>query len=191
MSEITTISVQQLSKLSAQDDIELLDVRTPAEFREVHAALAKNVPLETLDPAAVLKQRKGAASDPLYLICRSGGRSMNACKQLVSSGHLHVVNVDGGTLAWDEAGLPVVRGKATISLERQVRIAAGLLVLIGAGLGFFVHPYFVGLSAFVGAGLMFAGITDTCGMAMMLAKMPWNQVPEDPNQNEKAACCSR
>lgn len=78
-------------------------------------------------------------------------------------------------MAWEAAGLPVVRGKKAISLERQVRIAAGLLVLLGAILGFFVNPSFIGISAFVGAGLVFAGITDTCGMAMMLAKMPWNQ----------------
>jgi hypothetical protein len=69
----------------------------------------------------------------------------------------------------------VVRGKATISLERQVRIAAGSIVLIGTLMGAFVHPAFLGLSAFVGAGLVFAGITDTCGMGMLLARMPWNQ----------------
>jgi len=191
MSEIATISVNQLRELSQKKKVDLLDVRTSAEFREVHASLAKNVPLETLDPAAVIKQWTGSANDPLYFICRSGGRSMNACKQLVAAGHLHVVNVDGGTLAWDEAGLPVVRGEATISLERQVRIAAGLLVLLGSVLGFFVHPYFLGLSAFVGAGLTFAGITDTCGMGMMLAKMPWNQVAGDSKKGEEAACCSR
>ncbi len=191
MSEIITISVNQLRELSQQESVELLDVRTPAEYREVHATLAKNVPLESLDPAAVLQQRTRAASDPLYVICRSGSRSMNACKQFAAAGHSHVVNVDGGTLAWEEAGLPVVRGKETISLERQVRIAAGLLVLLGATLGFFVHPYFIGLSAFVGAGLTFAGITDTCGMGMLLAKMPWNQVACDSAQGEKASCCSR
>jgi hypothetical protein len=75
------------------------------------------------------------------------------------------------------AGLPVVRGKKAVSLERQVRITAGSLVLIGAILGWFVHPYWNGLSAFIGAGLAFAGITDTCGMGMMLARMPWNQIP--------------
>ena len=73
------------------------------------------------------------------------------------------------------AGLPVVRGKSAMSLERQVRIAAGFLALLGALFGFFVHPNYFGLSAFVGAGLMFAGITDTCGMAMLIARMPWNQ----------------
>ncbi len=70
----------------------------------------------------------------------------------------------------------MVRGKKTISLERQVRIAAGTLVLVGSALGAFVHPYWIGLAAFAGAGLVFAGVTDTCGMAMFLARMPWNQV---------------
>ncbi len=191
MTGITTISVRQLAELHAQKKVELIDVRTPVEFQEVHAVMAKNVPLDSLDPNAVAEQRKGAASAPLYIICRSGSRSMNACGQFVAAGHAQVVNVEGGTLAWDEAGLPVVRGKEAISLERQVRIAAGSLVLIGALLSWFVHSYFAGLSAFVGAGLMFAGITDTCGMGMMLAKMPWNQVPCDSNKSKEGACCSR
>ena len=86
--------------------------------------------------------------------------------------------VEGGTLACVESGLPVVRGMKAISLERQVRIASGLLVLLGALLGWLVHPAFIGLSAFIGAGLVFAGVTDTCGMGMLLARMPWNQVKD-------------
>jgi len=94
---------------------------------------------------------------------------------LASAGWDRVINVEGGTQAWDQAGLPVVRGKKTISLERQVRIAAGTLVLVGSLLGAFVSPWWIGLAAFVGAGLVFAGITDTCGMGLLLARMPWNQ----------------
>jgi rhodanese-related sulfurtransferase len=142
------------------------------------------VPLDRLDPQAVQAGRKGPASEPLYVICRSGSRASQACKQLEVAG-LNVVNVEGGTSAWDAAGLPVVRGQKTISLERQVRIAAGFLVLVGAVLALTVHPYFVGLAAFVGAGLMFAGITDTCGMGMLLARMPWNQV-----RGSSGAACS-
>jgi hypothetical protein len=78
-------------------------------------------------------------------------------------------------MAWEAAGLPVTRGKKVLSLERQVRVAAGLLVLTGVILGTWVHPGFHGLAGFVGAGLVFAGLTDWCGMAMLLAKMPWNQ----------------
>jgi rhodanese-related sulfurtransferase len=109
-----------------------------------------------------------------------------ACARLQAAGQANVVNVEGGTLAWAEAGLPVVRGPKAISLERQVRIAAGSLVLLGAVLGWFVHPAFVGLSAFIGAGLVFAGVTDTCGMALLLARMPWNQV-----RGETPACAVR
>jgi rhodanese-related sulfurtransferase len=171
----TTITPKELASLRATGQaIELIDVRTPVEFREVHVDFARNVPLDRLDAQAIQSQRS-ANDQPLYVICRSGSRGKQACERLSAAG-LNVVNVEGGTQAWDAAGLPVVRGQKAISLERQVRIAAGFLVLVGAVLAMTVHPYFAGLSAFVGAGLMFAGITDTCGMAMLLARMPWNQV---------------
>jgi rhodanese-related sulfurtransferase len=189
MSGFKTISPKELAELNGNGDADVVDVRTPVEFREVRAVSARNVPLDKLDPHELMRERNGNGNEPLYVICRSGNRSTKACEQLVNAGYSNVVNVEGGTKAWDEAGLPVIRGKKAISLERQVRIAAGSLVLLGAGLGFFVHPYFIGLSAFVGAGLVFAGITDTCGMGMMLAKMPWNQVKEQPEE-EAEECCS-
>lgn len=186
MSQFTSISVSRLAELSAAGDVDLIDVRTPAEFRELRASAARNVPLERLDPEALVQARNGKADEPFYVICRSGDRAAQACRRLVEAGYSNVVHVEGGTLAWERAGLPVLRGKKTISLDRQVRIAAGLLVVVGAALGFFVNPWFIALSAAVGAGLMFAGITDTCGMAMLLARMPWNQAG-----GEEAACCSR
>ena len=121
-----------------------------------------------------MAERNETASEPLYVICQSGNRARQACEKLVAAGYTSVVNVEGGTLACEQAGLSIVRGKKTVSLERQVQIAAGLLVLLGTLLSRLVHPAFIGLSAFVGAGLVFAGITDTCGMAMLLARMPWN-----------------
>lgn len=175
MSHLPTISVQRLAELNELGSVEVIDVRTPAEYREVHSAIAKNVPLDSLDPAKFIQSRNGSADQPLYVICRSGTRSEKACQKFIAAGYSCVVSVEGGTDAWDSAGLPVVRGKKTVSLERQVRIAAGFLVLVGAALSTW-HIAFAGLSGFVGAGLMFAGITDTCGMAMVLAKMPWNQV---------------
>ncbi len=153
--------------------IDLVDVRTPVEFREVHVENARNVPLDQLDPARIMAGR--SATDPLYLICRSGSRGKQACDKLEQAGFANVINVEGGTLACIEAGLPVVRGRKAMSLERQVRIAAGLLVVTGVALGTLVHSGFYGLSAFVGAGLVFAGLTDTCAMGMLIAKMPWNQ----------------
>jgi rhodanese-related sulfurtransferase len=179
---IPNISPKELEELRRQGKpVELIDVRTPVEFREVHAEVARLVPLDSLDPKAVMEAREGAGESerPLYVICRSGNRAKMACEKFHSAGFSNVVNVEGGTLAWEQAGLPVVRGKKAISLERQVRIAAGTLVAIGTALGAFVHPAFLILPGFVGAGLVFAGVTDTCGMGMLLAKMPWNQVGAD------------
>jgi rhodanese-related sulfurtransferase len=175
MANVRTISVSELAALNDREAVELLDVRTPAEFGELHATVARNAPLESLDPHRVMQDCNGSASKTVYLICRSGNRSAMACRKFIDAGYDNVVSVDGGTSAWHGAGLPVVQGRKAMSLERQVRIAAGFLALVGGLLGIFVHPYFAGLSAFVGAGLMFAGITDTCGMALLLAKMPWNQ----------------
>ena len=151
--------------------IPLIDVRTPGEFRSVHAEGALNHPLESLDAEAL----PFGKDDTLHLICQSGGRSAMACQKLETAGYEAVVNLEGGTSAWQAAGFPVVEGKKAMSLERQVRIAAGSLIVIGAAIGYFVHPGGFGLSAFVGAGLVFAGLTDTCAMGMMIAKMPWNQ----------------
>ena len=187
MSKIETITIKELAQRNEQSGVELIDVRTPVEYREVHAKMAKNAPLDSLDPQSIMQSRNGSAEKPLYVICQSGNRSSKACQKFHEAGYTNVVSVEGGTKAWNEAGLPVVRGKKAISLERQVRIAAGFLVLLGIVLGYFVHPYLLGLSAFVGAGLMFSGITDTCGMALVLAKMPWNQVKE---QKDKPSCCT-
>jgi len=177
---VTTISPQQLAELCKSEKIDLLDVRTPVEFREFHVVNACNVPLDQLDPATVMQARNRDKETPLYVVCRSGNRGRQACEKFLAAGFTNVVNVEGGTLAWAECGMPIVRGKKTISLERQVRIAAGSLVLLAVLLGWFLHPAFLALAAFVGAGLVFAGITDTCGMGLLLARMPWNQVIEDP-----------
>ncbi len=179
---ITTVSPQQLhDSVRAGQVVELIDVRTPVEFREVHVSFARNVPLDQLDAVKIAAGRKGAGQ-PLYVICRSGSRGQQACEKLLAAGYVNVINVEGGTLAWDQESLPVVRGKKAVSLERQVRIAAGSLVLVGSVLTFF-SPYWIVLPAFVGSGLVFAGITDTCGMGMLLARMPWNQVPKTLGSN--------
>lgn len=173
---VAVIKPQELAELCKHGkQIDLIDVRTPVEYREVHVDIARNVPLDQLEPAAVMQARNGSANDPLYLICRSGSRGQQACEKFVKAGFSNAVNIEGGTIACVEAGLAVVRGKKAMSLERQVRTTAGSLVLLGAILGWFVHPAFIGLSALVGAGLVFAGISGTCGMSMILARMPWNR----------------
>ena len=172
---IHSIQPQELARLRNQGtSMDLIDVRTPAEYQEMHVAFARNLPLDKLDPAALIEHRSGSSTDPIYVICRSGERGQMACEKFHKAGFLNAINVEGGTLACAEAGVPIVRGKKVMSLERQVRIAAGSLVLLGLGLSY-LHPAFLGLSAFVGAGLVFAGVTNTCGMGMLLARMPWNQ----------------
>ncbi len=174
--QMTSITVHQLMESNGHDCAEIIDVRTPVEFREVRAVTARNVPLDVLDPHTIMKDRNGSADEPLYVICKAGMRAEKARQKFAAAGFTQVINIEGGTDAWANAGLPVVRGKKAVSLERQVRIAAGFIVLVGAMLGIFVHPGFAGISAFVGAGLMFAGITDSCPMGMMIGRMPWNQV---------------
>lgn len=174
---VSTISPKELAEIcQGGKHIELVDVRTPVEYREIHADCARNVPLDELEPAALMQSRGQQATEPLYLICKSGKRGSQACEKFIEAGFVNVFNVEGGTLAWEMSGLPVVRGKKAMSLERQVRIAAGSLVVLGAMLAWLVHPGFIALSAFVGAGLIYAGITDKCGMAMLLARMPWNKI---------------
>jgi len=176
-STISTIHPQDLHTQQQQGQaLPLIDVRTPAEYQAVHVASAQLVPLDVLDPQAIMGAHQSSSETPLYLICHSGNRAQQAWKRFHDAGFTNVVCVEGGTEAWEQAGLPVVRGEGVMALDRQVRIAAGALVLLGVGLSLWVHPAFVALSAFVGGGLVFAGITDTCGMAMLLAKMPWNQV---------------
>jgi rhodanese-related sulfurtransferase len=180
---VATITPRGLAELCTDGrKIDLIDVRTPVEYGEVHAAPARNVPLDRLDPTAVVQARNGSASEPLYFICRGGDRGRQACEKFLAAGHVNVVNVEGGTLAWDTCGLPVVRGRKAVSLERQVRIAAGSLVFAGALLGWLVHPGCIALSAFVGAGLIYAGVTNTCGMGMLLARMPWNRGPRPADE---------
>ena len=170
-----TITAEELSNLiKSGEKIDLIDVRTPAEFREIHAEPAKLLPLDKLSAESLKSLRTTAPDQPVYVICKSGNRGRQACDKLRAAG-VSVVNVDGGTTAWAAAGLPVVRGKKTISLERQVRIVAGSMVFAGTLAGAFANPLFLIIPGFVGAGLVFAGVTDTCGMAMLLAKMPWNQ----------------
>ena len=174
---VQTIPAQEVFKLrQGGKTLQIIDVRTPAEYAQVHAEGARSVPLDQLDPTTLISSREGANGEPLFIICKTGGRAAKACQKFQAAGFQNVMSVEGGTTAWEQAGLPVVRGtRRVISLERQVRIAAGSLVLLSVLLGWRVHPAFLGLSALVGTGLAFSGITDWCGMGMLLAKMPWNR----------------
>ena len=168
-----TISPTELQKiLATQPASTIIDVRTPVEFAEVHVPQALNIPLDELKPV-VLQLPK---DQPVYLLCRSGQRATKAADKFLKAGFLQPIVVVGGTLAWIDANLPVTRSAVKVmSLERQVRIVAGAILLAGVLLARFVNFNFIWLSGFVGAGLIFAGITDFCGMGLFLAKMPWNR----------------
>ena len=178
---VQTILPNRCAEISREGSASILiDVRSPAEYDAVHARGARLLPLDQLDGKAVAAMRQDV-STPIYLICQSGGRSAKAWQKLDSEGLTNIHSVEGGTKAWEAAGLPVDRGTSrVISIERQVRIVAGSLVIVGAVLAWTVHIGFIGLSAFIGAGLLFAGVTDFCGMGIMLSKMPWNQRRSSP-----------
>lgn len=152
----------------------LLDVRSPAEFRSGRVRGAVNLPLEKVTPDAV-RALAGGSSSPVLLLCASGGRATAAAGKLKGSG-LRTLVVAGGTNSCRQAGLPMEKDAGgVISVERQVRIAAGAMVFTGVMLGTFVNPWFYALSGFVGCGLVFAGVTDWCGMGLLLARAPWNR----------------
>ncbi len=173
---VHNISARQLAAEwpANQGKARLIDVRTPAEFETVRVAGAMNVPLDRLVAANLMTVVP--VEETIYCICQTGTRSQFAAERLRAAGFRHVVHVDGGTNAWQADGLPVVRGeRKAISMERQVRIAAGSLTLLGVAAGALVHPAGYALAAFIGAGLFYSGASDTCTMALVLAKMPWNQ----------------
>lgn len=151
----------------------LVDVREPVEHAEHHIEGAKLIPLGQLE------KRLGEIDrdTPVVVMCRSGKRGMEALKKLESLGVEKVRNLEGGILAWKTAGLPVGKHeKKVFPLMQQVQITIGIGVLVGVVLSQTVDPRFVYLSAFFGAGLVFAGTTGWCGLAILMSKMPWNRV---------------
>ncbi|MER5469860.1 rhodanese-like domain-containing protein [Streptomyces sp. NPDC002935] len=155
-------------------ELTVIDVRTPGEYASGHLPGALNIPLDGLHRAlAVL----GDARPELLVVCASGNRSAKACALLAEHG-VRAATLTGGTSAWAERGhelhRPVTSTRATWSMERQVRFTAGTVVLAGLGLGL-LHPAWQLLSAAVAGGLVFSAVTDTCGMAALLAGLPHNR----------------
>lgn len=170
------ISPQEALLKMKNEQARLIDVRTAAEYRAIHALGAEHHELSRLNESYIDGSLlAGRSETPLLIICKSGNRATQAARLLEGRTRAPVFVVQGGTDLWDEQKLPVEQGRAVMSLERQVRIAAGILVLAGTLLGSFLHSSFLLIPGLVGAGLVFAGITNTCGMALLLARMPWNK----------------
>jgi rhodanese-related sulfurtransferase len=151
---------------------QLIDVREPAEFESEHVKESILVPLSKLEKEASRIDK----NQPAYFICRTGQRSCQAVRTLETLGCKDIVVLDGGLEEWRKAGLPTILGTRRVwAMDRQVRLTAGLFVLVGIIFSWLIHPAFIGISLFVASGLIYSAITDSCGMAMMLAKMPWNK----------------
>jgi rhodanese-related sulfurtransferase len=165
------ISAHDLADQVAGQRVTVIDVREPMEYAGGHIAGSLNVPLSRLTQADL-------PQGPLVLVCQSGNRSQQGLRELLQRGHRHPLSdLEGGIPAWQQAGLPMHKLRnAPLPLMRQVQIAAGSLVLLGLILGTWVAQPWILLSWFVGAGLVFAGTTGFCGMARLLAAMPWNRV---------------
>jgi rhodanese-related sulfurtransferase len=159
--------------LITRGDVRLLDVRTPGEYEAAHIPGAYNVPLDTLGEHA--QEIRSTVDRPVVLICQSGARARRAEEALKAGGMPNLHILEGGLNGWIGAGRSVRRGASRLTLERQVRILAGALVAAGGLLALLVNPLFALLPTFVGSGLVFAGVTDTCGMAMMLSRLPYNR----------------
>ena len=155
----------------------LLDVRTPAEHEKIHVPGVHLVPVDDLDPEVLAKTSGFSKDKTIYILCHSGARAERAARKMEGGGFQDCVVVTGGTAAWAAAGLPVNQTEShVLPLNRQMQLVAGALAVTGAVLALTVNPAWVLLSGFVGCGLMVAGATDFCPMAILLAKMPWNQV---------------
>jgi glyoxylase-like metal-dependent hydrolase (beta-lactamase superfamily II)/rhodanese-related sulfurtransferase len=167
------ISPRSAYELITKDPaVKLLDVRSALEYNEVHIKDSINIPIDMLADRINELIQSGKA---YIVLCRTGNRSPMAADMLVQSGLPSVKVMNGGTTRWQKEKLPVEKGVGGISLERQVRIIAGSLVLVGILLSIFVHSWFLGIPIFVSGGLVFAGITDNCLMGILLMKLPYNK----------------
>ncbi len=177
--QISSISPNRLHALQNQTkNVVIIDVRTPGEYRSGHIEGARLLPLDELcsDKSSERIGRKVRNDEQsLFLTCQSGSRAGQAAERLAKAGYRGVTVVEGGTEAWEKAGLPMKRCGNAISLERQVQITIGSLIVLKVFFGFTVHELFFALSALIGSGLIVAGITRWCGMAKLIARMPWNR----------------
>lgn len=172
MSALNKIDAQQTKVLLDSGKAILVDIRESDEFAREHVPGAHHVPLSGFTPDLLPKDRGKIA----IFHCASGARTAEAAPRILAGGFAEVYQLEQGLSGWKKAGLATVIDRGMpISIQRQVQITAGSMVLIGVILGFTVSPWFFALSGFIGAGLTFAGLSGTCAMASLLAVMPWNR----------------
>lgn len=182
----SSIAADALQRLMANGPVQLLDVRTPGEFADAHVPGATLVPLDDLNPVIFLREM-GPDRGPVYVICQGGTRARHAIQKFERAGFDRCVLVKGGTQAWIDAGLPVVRGASkTLPLMRQVQLTVGAISTAGAALALLVDFRFAIIPLITGCGLVFAGLTGICGLGLLLAKLPWNRAASGAN----VTCCT-
>lgn len=170
--KLTALSAEDVRTRLATGRAVLVDIREADEFARSHIAGAQSLPLSQWESAHLAI----APQADVIFTCRSGARTHGACDRLAARVEGAAYVLEGGIDGWTRAGLPLeVDRKAPLEIMRQVQIAAGSLVLTGVALGFLVSPQWFALSAFVGAGLTFAGLSGFCGMARLLMLAPWNR----------------
>lgn len=169
---VKEVTAQELKKILEQNDVLLIDVRQPAEHRSEHIQGDHLIPL-----SEVSLEKLPKTSQPIVTYCHSGRRSVEAGNSLLEQNpNLDISSLKGGILAWKAARYPIEKSKLQLlPLDRQTQIAAGSIIVTGITLGTFVHAGFFAIPAFVGAGLIYAGVTGWCTMTKILANMPWNQ----------------
>ncbi|HEY4614977.1 MAG TPA: rhodanese-like domain-containing protein [Citricoccus sp.] len=176
---MTDIDAQTLREwINHHDDLTVLDVRSAAEFEGLHIKGSYNVPLPLLSEHA--DEVADRLDRRVVLVCQSGVRATQARAHLTAAGLENAVVLTGGVPAFESAGGEVVRGAQRWSLERQVRLAAGSLVLAGLVGGKLISPKVSMLAGAIGAGLSFSAATNTCAMGNVLARMPWNRTITEP-----------
>ena len=175
-----TVAPTELTRrLSADPELMIVDVRTPGEFETTHIRGSYNVPLDLLtEHTADLAER---LHDHVVLVCQSGTRASKACAALHEAGFDAVAVLEGGIAAYQEAGGTVVHRGSRWAMDRQVRMTAGSLVLLGTLAGQLIHPRLGLLAGAIGAGLTYSALSNSCAMASVLSKMPWNRVTADPS----------
>lgn len=178
---LTRLDARSLQTRLAAGSVELIDIREASEYAREHIDGARLLPAGQLGRQPVDR----APGRLVVFMCQSGQRTRENATRILGCVPGEVAMLDGGLEAWKRAGLPVVEDRsAPLPLMRQVQIAAGSLVLLGVVLGFLLGPLWFGLAGFVGAGLVFAGLTGFCGMARLLAQLPWNRI--DPPSTPRA-----
>lgn len=187
--DVVGVSPAELERMLASGEAALVDVRQPFEHAEERIAGSRLEPLPRFDPERV---RAAHGDRAVVFMCRTGKRSAAAARRFGRQRGAPAMHLSGGIMAWRAADLPVVRPAVAtrVPVMRQVQLVAGSLVTLGVALGLLISPWLLAIPAFVGCGLVFAGATGWCGMASLLAAMPWNRVRAEERTSATASASS-